>query len=188
MVKSSSPNAPSTWLIFLCPHTHASLQTCHSASSVLPVWISCHIHYRSVCVQKATRRMQNLVNAHNRLKYSLTNKIALLQVMYRYVCMIFIVKCVTITCFFIACTALWWKSVIFIVLSSLETVRNTVQFRCCIFSLLYRLMRIRLKCQNPLLLYVQERGWGGVYAVNVQCSVQYTLLLLYLMLVMSYCV
>jgi hypothetical protein len=25
-VKSSSPNAPSTWLIFLCPPTHASLQ------------------------------------------------------------------------------------------------------------------------------------------------------------------
>jgi hypothetical protein len=23
MVKSSSPNAPSTWLIFFCPHTHA---------------------------------------------------------------------------------------------------------------------------------------------------------------------
>jgi hypothetical protein len=27
----------------------------------------------------------------------------------------------------------------------------------------------------------------GKYTVNVQCSVQYTLLLLYLMLVMSYC-
>jgi hypothetical protein len=41
MVKSSSPNAPSTWLIFLCPRTHASPQTCrHSASSVLAVRIS----------------------------------------------------------------------------------------------------------------------------------------------------
>ena len=43
MVKSSSPNAPSTWLIFLCPHIHASPQTCHhSASSILAVLISCH--------------------------------------------------------------------------------------------------------------------------------------------------
>ena len=41
MVKSSSPGASSTWLIFLCPRTHASPQTCHhSASKVLAVWIS----------------------------------------------------------------------------------------------------------------------------------------------------
>ena len=38
MVKSNNPNAPSTWLIFLCPRTHASPQTYqHSASSVLAV-------------------------------------------------------------------------------------------------------------------------------------------------------
>ena len=41
MVKFSSPNAPSIWLIFLCACTHASLQTCHhSASSILAVRIS----------------------------------------------------------------------------------------------------------------------------------------------------
>jgi hypothetical protein len=40
-----------------------------------------------------------------------------------------------------------------------------------------------LKHQKPLHSYVQERK----YTVSVQCSVQYTLLLLYLMLVMSYC-
>ena len=158
MVKSSSPNAPSTWLNFLCPRTHASPQTCHhSASSILAVWISCHIHYRSVCVQKATRRMEKLVNTHNRLRYFLTNKIFLLQVMYRYVHMIFIVKCVTITCFFITYAVLWWKSMIFIDLSSLETVHDTVQYRYCIFSLLYHLLRITLKRQNPLLWHVQER-------------------------------
>ena len=60
---------------------------------------------------------------------------------------------------------------IFIVLSSLETVLDTVQYRYCTFSLLYHLLRIRLKCQNPLLSYVRERK----YTVNVQCSVQYTL-------------
>jgi len=111
MVKSSSPNAPSTWLIFLCPHTHASPQTCyHSASSILAVQISCCIHYRSVCVQKATRRMEKLVNTDNRLGYFLTNKIFLLQVMYRYVHMIFTVKCVTITCFFYClCSSLMEK-------------------------------------------------------------------------------
>jgi len=41
--------------------------------------------------------------------------------------MIFNVKCVTITHFFIAYAVLLWKSMIFIVLSSLETVNDTVQ-------------------------------------------------------------
>jgi len=45
----------------------------------------------------------------------------------------------------------------FIVLSSLETVHDTVQYRYGIFSLLNRLLRITLKLQNPLLSYVQER-------------------------------
>jgi hypothetical protein len=41
MVKSSSPKAPSTWLIFLFPRTHASPQSCrYSASSVLAVRIT----------------------------------------------------------------------------------------------------------------------------------------------------
>ena len=74
---------------------------------------------------------------------------------------------------------------IFIVLSSLENVHDTVQYRYCIFSLLYHLLSIRLKSQNPLLSYVRETE--RKYTANVQCSVQYTLLLLYLMLVMSYC-
>jgi hypothetical protein len=69
---------------------------------------------------------------------------------------------------------------IFIVMSSLETVHDTVQYRYCIFSLLYRLLRIRLKRQNPLLSYVRERE-------STQCSVQYTLLLLYLKMIISYC-
>jgi hypothetical protein len=44
MVKSISPNAPSTWLICPRPRTHASPQTCHhSASSVLAVRISCRV-------------------------------------------------------------------------------------------------------------------------------------------------
>jgi len=43
MVRSSSPNASSTWLIFLCPRTHASPQTFHhSASSDLTVLCSWH--------------------------------------------------------------------------------------------------------------------------------------------------
>jgi len=50
--------------------------------------------------------MEKWVNTHNRLKYFLTNKIFLLQFMYSYVHMLFIVKCVTITRFFIACAAL----------------------------------------------------------------------------------
>ena len=79
------------------------------------------------------------------------------------------------------------ESMICIVLSSLETVHDTVQYRYCIFSLLSHLLRIRLKRQNPLLSYVRERERERKYTANVQCSVQYTLLPLYLMLVMSYC-
>ena len=71
--------------------------------------------------------------------------------------MIFIAKCVTVTRLFIACAALCWKSMIFIALSSLETVHDTVQYRYCILSLLNRLMRIRLKHHSPLLSYVRER-------------------------------
>ena len=63
---------------------------------------------------------------------------------------------------------------IFIVLSSLQTVHDTVQYRYCIFSLLNRLLRIKLKRQNPLLSYVRERG--GEYTVNVQCNVGNVLL------------
>jgi len=156
MVKSSSPNAPSTWPIFLCPHTHTSPQTCHhSASSVLAVQISFRVTAVFV-FRKQKRRMEELVYTH-KLKYLLTNKIFLLQAMYRYVHMIFVVKCVTITCFFIACGALWWKSMIFIVLSSVETVQDNVQYRYCIFSLLKHLLSTRLKCQNPLLSYIRER-------------------------------
>jgi len=73
---------------------------------------------------------------------------------------------------------------IFVVLSSLETVHDTAQYRCCIYSLLYRLLRIKLKRQNSLLSYARERERERKYTVNVQCSVQYTLLLQCLMLVM----
>jgi hypothetical protein len=54
---------------------------------------------------------------------------------------------------------------IFIVLSSLETVHDSVQCRYCIFSLLDRLLRIRLKRQNSLLSYVRERE--RKYTANV---------------------
>jgi hypothetical protein len=70
---------------------------------------------------------------------------------------IFIVKCVKITRFFIAYAALGWKSMVFIALSSLETVHDTIQYRYCTFQLLNCLLRIRLKRQNPLLSYVRER-------------------------------
>ena len=58
-----------------------------------------------------------------------------------------------------------------------EVMKNKEQI-----SLLYRLLRIRLKRQNPLLSYVQT-----TLQMYNECIVQYTLLLLYLMLVMSYC-
>jgi hypothetical protein len=72
---------------------------------------------------------------------------------------------------------------IFIVLSSLETVHVTIEYRYCIFSLLNRLLRIRLKHQESF-TYLRERE--RMYTVNVQCNVQYTLLLLYLIIVLFY--
>ena len=63
------------------------------------------------------------------------------------------------------------ESMINTVLSSLETVHDTVQYRYCIFSVLYFLLRIRLKVIIPYFhTYETERK----YTVNVQCSVQYT--------------
>jgi hypothetical protein len=121
------------------------------------------------------------VNTHNRLRYFLTNKIFLSQFMYRYVRVIFIVKCVPITRFLIACATLRWKSVIFIALSSLATVHGTVQYSYCIFSLLYRLLRIRLKSQNPVHSYVREREREGAKVhckCTMQCTVHFILLLL----------
>ena len=61
---------------------------------------------------------------------------------------------------------------IFIVLSSLETVHDTVQYRYCIFSLLYLLLRIRLKRQNPLLSYVPE-GEKVHCKCTMQCAVHF---------------
>ena len=57
----------------------------------------------------------------------------------------------------IAYVVLWWKSINAIVLPSFVTVHDTLQNRECIFSLLYPLLRIRLKRQNPLLSYVRQK-------------------------------
>jgi hypothetical protein len=53
-----------------------------------------------------------------------------------------------------------YRFCIFIVLSSLVIVHDTVQYRYSILSLLYRLLRIRLKRQNTVLSFVRERERG----------------------------
>jgi len=64
----------------------------------------------------------------------------------------------------------------FTVLSSLETVHDTVQYRCCIVSLLYRLLRIRIKVRTPYFhTYERDRK----QTATVQCSVQCTIVTLY---------
>jgi len=45
----------------------------------------------------------------------------------------------------------------FFVLSSLETVHDTVQYRYCVFSLLYRLLKIRLKLESLTFIRTRER-------------------------------
>jgi hypothetical protein len=57
---------------------------------------------------------------------------------------------------------------IFIVPSSLQTVRDTVQYRYCTFSLLYRLLRIRLEVRIPYFrTYEREK-------VHCKCTKQCT--------------
>ena len=51
----------------------------------------------------------------------------------------------------------------FIVLSSLETVHDTVLYKYCVFSLLNLLLRIRLKSQNSLLSYLRERERENIH-------------------------
>jgi hypothetical protein len=109
----------------------------------------------SVCVQKETRRTEKSVNTHSRLRYFLSNNIFLLQVMYRCVSMIFIVKCVIMFSHCL-CSALKEKHDFYCSV----TPWNCTWY-CTVlalyFSLLYHLLRNRLKCQNPLLSYVRER-------------------------------
>jgi len=74
------------------------------------------------------------------------------------------------------------KNMVFIVLSSIKTVHGTVKYRYCFFTAQSSL-EDWAKMSESLTFIVRERK----YTVNVQCSVQYALLLLYLMLIMSYC-
>jgi len=64
--------------------------------------------------------------------------------------------CNNTTFFHCLCSAVMEKRD-FIVLLSLESVKCTVQYMYCIFSLLNRLLKIRLKRRNPLLSYARER-------------------------------
>jgi len=105
----------------------------------------------------------------------------LLQVMYKYVRKIF----VTITLFSLLLQRFDGKAWFFIIMSSLEIVHDTVQYRYCIFLLLNRLLSFRLKRQNPQLSYVREREQVHCKMYNVVYSTLY--FLFYLMLIMSYC-
>jgi len=87
-------------------------QTCHHfASSVLAVRISCRVI--AVFVLESNKKNGEVGEYPQKAKILLTNKIFLLQIMYRHARMVFIVKCITLTRFFIAYAALRWKSVIF---------------------------------------------------------------------------
>ena len=67
---------------------------------------------------------------------------------------------------------------IFIVLSFLETVHDTVHYRYYIFSLLYHLLRITLKRQNPLLSYILERERENVHhKCTILCTVHFIITL-----------
>ena len=126
MVKSSSPNPSSTWLIFLFPRTHASPQTCqHSASSVLAVRITV-VAALSHCL------------------------------------------CSESPC--VGCHWLAHPPSLYVLSSTPHSRINTDGI-----------------CEWQWELKSDVSVWRETYTVNVQCSVQYTLLLLYLMLIMSYC-
>jgi hypothetical protein len=64
------------------------------------------------------------------------------------------------------------------ILSSIQTVHDTVQYRYCIFLLLNCLLRIRLKRYNPLLSYVRERERESVHCkCTMWCTVHFIITL-----------
>jgi len=147
-------------------------RTClHSASSVLAVRISFRVFAVFVfgkplfTVIMAPKRKSSDAGSASKPKrirdvLSITEKVKNLDMVeIKKIVMRGLTSCMARTkhTTFIAYAALWWKSMIFIVLSSIGTVNDTVQYRYCIFSLLYRLLRIMLNRQNPLLSYVPER-------------------------------
>ena len=78
------------------------------------------------------------------------------------------------------------KIMIFIALSSLETERDTVQYSTG--NVLYYFCIVSwVLGWNIRILYFHTYERERNYAVNVQCSIQYILLLLHWMLVMSSC-
>jgi hypothetical protein len=159
MVKSSSPNVPSTLIIFLCPRTHASPQTCHhSASSILTVRISCHVIAVFVFRKQLEEWRNQWIPTIKRLRYFF-NKLSFLITGYVQVCMYdFYCKMCNNNMFFsLFIQRFDGKAWFFIVLSSLETVHDTVQYRYCIFSLLHHLMRIWLKPESLTFIWMREK-------------------------------
>ena len=130
MLKSSSQNVPSTWLSFLLPRTHASPQTCHhSASSILAVRISCHV-IAMVVFRKQQEEWRNRWIPKIGYYSLCTGK---------YVRMIFIAKCVTITLFLLLMQRFDGKAWFLLFCHPLKLhmiLHNTgtVFFHCSIFS------------------------------------------------------
>jgi hypothetical protein len=79
--------------------------------------------------------------------------------MYRHIHIIFIVKCVRVTRFSLLMLRFDGKAWFLLFCHPLKLYR--------IFSLLNRLLRISLKCQNPLLSYIWEK-------VHCKCTMQCT--------------
>ena len=147
MVKSSSPNAPSTWLISLCPHTPISTQTWHhSASSVLAVWISCRaivvfLFRKPLLTVKMAPKCKGS-NAGSASKPKRSRDV------------LFICEKVKIL------EMIWGGGNMYAEIARLygkneSSIREVMKNKEKI-SLLYRLSRIRLKRLNPLLSYVWE--------------------------------
>jgi len=91
-----------------------------------------------------------------------------------YVCMIFIVKCVTITFFYCFCSASMEKH---------DFCCSVIPWNCTWYCTV-PLEDLAKTSESLSFMRTRDRK----YTANVQCSVQYTLLLLYLMMIMSYCV
>ena len=161
IAKSSTPIAPSTWLIALCPRSHASPQTCHhSASSVLAVRISCRVMAMFLFIKPlftvimAPKRKSNDTGSASKRKRSrdvlpISEKVTILDI-----------KEIGKKKTYAETARLYGKNEC----SIREVMKNKEKI-----SLLYRLLRIRLKHQNQLLSYVRERE-----TVHCKCTMQCT--------------
>jgi hypothetical protein len=181
MVYTSSPNAPSTWSIFLCP-PYRRIPRKLAAILLLAFSLFQLVAPLSQCLCSESNKKNGEVGEYPQQAKIFFNKYNFLITGYVPVrtCDFHCKMCSNNTFFHCLCSALMEKH---------DFYRYVIPWNCtwyCTAQVLnfftaLSLTFIRTRERE------REREREIKYTVNVQRSAQYTLLLLYVMLVMSYC-